>query len=211
MKPKPLSYLVILRISGVPKIACLVGKKNMEHFQGLIPELHPYYVAPHLRRMYGIFTYPKNHWTLQTAGVWPCITEGSFGSPVSHQLCLIPWFLGYIFHLKCMVHVGYMSCSLHTFGAYGGPPTFDRPRYCWYSWTTSRRKVVKKRFTKRSQKFQVPSNPFILLMERIWRSPVQGKVVFVPIIYKVLYILGGAGLLPSTVWNELEIPIFNAP
>lgn len=76
-------------------------KKPMEHFQGLIPELHPY-AAPHLRRMYGIFTYPiRIIGPSKPGGVWPCINRRVLLDLLNnHQLWVIPWFLGYICSLK---------------------------------------------------------------------------------------------------------------
>ena len=57
-----------------------------------------------------------------------------------------------------------------------------------------------------TMKWEICSYPFILLMEEIRRSPVDmANICKYLILYRVGYILGGAGSLPSTVGSMYGI------
>ena len=76
------------------------------------------------------------------------------------------------------------SCGCTSPEAAANPPAYC-PRSC-FAWNTQQNQRPKK---SRLEK--------ILLMEEILH---QLRLVVYPIIYRVLYIPGGAGFLPSTVW-----------
>ncbi len=67
-----------------------------------------------------------------------------------------------------------------------------------------------------NKKEQLQSHPWRSCLVNYWmmaeiRRENQLRLVVYPIIYKVLYIPGGAGFQPSTVWNLVNYPITENP
>ena len=140
--------------------------------------------------------FPKNHWTLQKRGVWLCITQGSGISKPPGTWD--PMILG-VQHVSSAFFLVELFLLVVVFSNKSALPTRRFPTVQFHlkpfetSWTACRGQPEGRMNWLISQvdclMFQT-----LRLMEEIWLTSCYGKY---PIIYRVLYIPGVVGFLPS--------------